>query len=102
MAAEIEAGPVVERRRIGGRLAVVGTRAKIGAGGRGGRTDGCEGHEGEQDLLHVLISEKPFGDLRAGRLPWPTQIDGFCLKCCHSPDTAIWIATCWDTNVFCA
>src|SRR5205823_4250805 len=37
MAADIEAGPVVERRRIDGCLVVIGARAEIGAsGGRGG------------------------------------------------------------------
>ncbi len=62
MAAEIEAGPVVERRRKNGRLFVVGAPAEIGAeGGRGGG-DGGDGHEGCEDLLHCVGLRKPFGD----------------------------------------
>jgi hypothetical protein len=72
MAADIEAGPVIERRRIDGRLVVVGAGAEIGAkGGRGGG-EGCDGHEGSEDLLHCAGLRKPFGDRMCGPPPWPS------------------------------
>jgi hypothetical protein len=100
MAADIEAGPVIDRRRVGGGLLVVAA-AEIGAEGRRGGADGREGRKGEQDLLHVLGLRKTVSATGCGPPSKATQIDGFRLKCCHFGETAAGNPTHWRTNDSC-
>src|ERR1700722_11855886 len=50
--ADVEAGPVVERRDISRSLGVGGAGRKVGGKCWHGRADGDEGHSGKQKLLH--------------------------------------------------
>ena len=73
MAADIEAGPVVDRRGIGRRLVVVGRARRDRRRGPARRRRRLRGpHGGEQELLHVLgLRKNRFGDTACGRHPWP-------------------------------
>jgi hypothetical protein len=85
MAADIEAGPVEDRRGIGRRVVVMGAGAEIGAERRRGSAEHGESRGSEQNLFHG--SGSPANRLQA---PGDGAVDGgeiagICLKCRDLP-----------------
>ncbi|MGY4499063.1 hypothetical protein ACVWYH_002994 [Bradyrhizobium sp. GM24.11] len=77
MRADIEAGPVVDRRGIGRRFVVIGAGTEIGTDGRGRRAQ-CEQRNGrKQNLLHSPNSNTKVPSRRAVRAALVLQIARF-------------------------